>query len=64
MPPPEDPQLRSQVDALQARVDRVEALLEAGKHKEALAKLRDAEKELERVRADAARAARGTVALR
>ncbi|MDY7229507.1 serine/threonine-protein kinase [Hyalangium rubrum] len=34
VPPPEDPQLRAQVDSLQARVDRIEALLEAGKFKE------------------------------
>jgi serine/threonine-protein kinase len=37
VPPPEDPTVRAQVEALQEQVDRVEALNEAGKYKEGLA---------------------------
>lgn len=37
VPPPEDPAVRAQVEALQAQVDRVETLLDAGKYPEGLA---------------------------
>jgi serine/threonine-protein kinase len=37
VPPPEDPAVRAQVEALLEQVDRVEALYEAGKYKEGLA---------------------------
>jgi serine/threonine-protein kinase len=37
VPPPEDPGVRAKVEALQAKEDRVEALLGAGKFKEGLA---------------------------
>ncbi len=37
VPPPEDPAVRAQVEALQQQVDRVEALYEAAKFKEGLA---------------------------
>ncbi len=36
VPPPEDPAVRVKVEALQERVDRLEALLEAGKYREGL----------------------------
>jgi eukaryotic-like serine/threonine-protein kinase len=34
VPPPEDPAVRAKVDTLQSRVDRLEALFDAGKYKE------------------------------
>ncbi|KFE63931.1 tetratricopeptide repeat protein [Hyalangium minutum] len=37
VPPPEDPGIRAQVEALQKKEDRVEALLVSGKYKEGLA---------------------------
>jgi tetratricopeptide (TPR) repeat protein/predicted Ser/Thr protein kinase len=37
VPPPEDPAVRAEVDSLQAQVDRLEALYDAGKYKEGLA---------------------------
>ena len=37
VPPPEDPVVRAEVDSLQAQVDRLEALYDAGKYKEGLA---------------------------
>jgi tetratricopeptide (TPR) repeat protein len=37
VPPPENPAVRSKVEALQERVDRLEALLEAGKYQPGLA---------------------------
>jgi tetratricopeptide (TPR) repeat protein len=36
VPPPEDPTVRAKVDALQAQVDRLEVLLEAGRYPEGL----------------------------
>jgi serine/threonine-protein kinase len=37
VPPPEDPALRARVEALQPRIDRLEAIYTAGKYKEGLA---------------------------
>ncbi len=36
VPPPEEPELRARVEALQEQVDRLEALYEAGKYQEGL----------------------------
>lgn len=38
VPPPEDPAVRARVEALQEKVDRVEALFETGKYKDGLAR--------------------------
>jgi eukaryotic-like serine/threonine-protein kinase len=49
VPPPEEPGLRAQVDALQERVDRLEALYEAGKYREGLAMGEELVKQVEPV---------------
>ncbi|HYO72572.1 MAG TPA: serine/threonine-protein kinase, partial [Archangium sp.] len=48
VPPPEDPAVRARVEALQPEVDRLKALLDAGKYKEGVAR---AEQVLAEVRA-------------